>query len=100
MAQRLVRKLDENTKIQIEPDAESLERINKVVATLPKNVVKPNMIGLKLYKPGSTESNPFGYSGQMAIREQFQMTGEILEYLKSNNATSIDGLEQAQSIVV
>ena len=62
---------------------------------VPFCVVKPNMIGLKLYKPGSTESNPFGYSGQMAIREQFQMTGEILELLKSNNATSIDGLEQA-----
>ncbi|HUC79047.1 MAG TPA: ATPase, T2SS/T4P/T4SS family, partial [Candidatus Saccharimonadales bacterium] len=95
MAQRLVRRLDENTKIQIEPDQQSLDTINKVLATLPSNVPKPNLSGLKLYKPGITETNPFGYSGQMAIREQFQMTGEIFKLLQSNSASSIEGLEQA-----
>jgi type II secretory ATPase GspE/PulE/Tfp pilus assembly ATPase PilB-like protein len=95
MAQRLVRKLDENTKIQIDPDPESVALISKIVNTLPATVRKPDLTNLKLYKPGITESNPFGFNGQMAIREQFQMTGQILELLKSNSESSIDGLEQA-----
>jgi type II secretory ATPase GspE/PulE/Tfp pilus assembly ATPase PilB-like protein len=95
MAQRLVRRLDDNTKIQIDPDTDSVERIKKILDTLPTNVEKPDLSNLKLFKPGITEDNPFGFSGQMAIREQFQMTGQILELLKSNTASSIDGLEQA-----
>ena len=95
MAQRLVRRLDENTKIQIEPDQKSLDEINKIVSTLPTNVPKPDLTSLKLYKPGVTATNPFGYSGQMAIREQFQMTGEIFKLLQTNSASSIEGLEQA-----
>ncbi|HEY5268590.1 MAG TPA: ATPase, T2SS/T4P/T4SS family, partial [Candidatus Saccharimonadales bacterium] len=95
MAQRLVRRLDDNTKIQIEADTDSVERIKKILDTLPTNVEKPDLSNLKLYKPGITEDNPFGFSGQIAIREQFQMTGQILELLKSNTASSIDGLEQA-----
>jgi len=95
MAQRLVRRLDDNTKIQIEADTDSVERIKKILDTLPTNVEKPDLSNLKLYKPGITENNPFGFSGQIAIREQFQMTGQILELLKSNTASSIEGLEQA-----
>ncbi len=95
MAQRLVRRLDENTKVKIDADAESIERIKKIIDTLPPEVEKPDLTNLKLYKPGTTESNPFGFSGQIAIREQFQMSGEILDLLKSNGASSIEGLEQA-----
>jgi type II secretory ATPase GspE/PulE/Tfp pilus assembly ATPase PilB-like protein len=95
MAQRLVRRLDDNTKIQIEPDQETLDLLNRVISTLPKNVPRPDLTNLKLYKPGITPDSPYGFLGQMAVREQFRMTGEILELLKSNNATSIDGLEQS-----
>lgn len=95
MAQRLVRKLDENTKISSDPDQQSLDTIKKIVDTLPNNVIKPDLNNLKLYKPGVSESNPFGYSGQIAIREQFHMTGQILELFQSNTISSIEGLEQA-----
>lgn len=95
MAQRLVRRLDENTKVQVDPDQKSFDEISKVVATLPANIPKPDLSNLKLYKPGVTEANPFGYTGQMALREQFRMTGEIFKLLQSNSSSSIEGLEQA-----
>ena len=95
MAQRLVRKLDEKTKIEVEPDQETIDRLSHIISTLPHNVERPDLSNLKLYKPGITEDSPYGFSGQLAIREQFRMTGEILELLKSNSASSIDGLEQA-----
>jgi type II secretory ATPase GspE/PulE/Tfp pilus assembly ATPase PilB-like protein len=35
-----------------------------------------------LYKPGSSDANPFGYTGQLPIREQLQMTPGIQQLLK------------------
>jgi general secretion pathway protein E len=40
---------------------------------------------LKLYKPGSSAENPYGFKGQIAIREQFIMTGEIRKLLESHD---------------
>lgn len=77
MAQRLVRRLDDKTKIAYEPDMATLELLQEVINGLPANIQKPNLQGVKLYKPGSSPDNPYGFRGQLAIREQFLMTGEI-----------------------
>lgn len=82
MAQRLVRRLDEKTKIAYEPDMATLEELQKIVNGLPTNIQKPNLQGLKLYKPGSAPDNPYGFRGQLAIREQFLMTGEMRRILE------------------
>jgi type II secretory ATPase GspE/PulE/Tfp pilus assembly ATPase PilB-like protein len=87
MAQRLVRKLDDNTKQVYDPSDQEWQKINEVLATLPDGVERPNLDGLKLYKPGSSEANPYGYEGQLAIREQFMMSDglqKLLENPKSN----------------
>jgi general secretion pathway protein E len=87
MAQRLLRRLDDELKVAYEPDMATLEYLQKVVATLPEGVEKPNLQGLKLYRPGSSAANPYGYRGQLAVREQFLMTGEIRHLLESSGKT-------------
>lgn len=82
MAQRLVRRLDDKTKIAYDPDMATIEQLQTVINGLPSNIEKPNLQGLKLYKPGSSPENPYGYRGQIAIREQFLMTGEIRKVLE------------------
>lgn len=85
MAQRLVRKLDDATKVAYEPDTGTLRQINEVVRSLPENLPRPNLHGLKLYKPGSSAENPYGFRGQLAIREQFLMTGPMRHLLEQKN---------------
>lgn len=85
MAQRLVRKLDDATKVQRDPTAAELERIKAVVASLPEGIEKPDLSNLKLYSPGASADNPYGYQGQVALREQFRMTGEIRRLLEGRN---------------
>jgi len=86
MAQRLVRRLDDATKIAYEPDAATLHRIKEVIDSLPAVIKKPDLHGLKLYKHGHSEDNPYGFNGQLAIREQFLMTGEIRKLLEQHTA--------------
>lgn len=83
MAQRLVRKLDDATKQAYQPDEATLQRIRDVVATLPEGTERPNLDNLQLYKVGSSAENPYGFRGQLAIREQFMMTGEIRHLLET-----------------
>jgi general secretion pathway protein E len=46
-------------------------------------VPRPNLDGLQLYKPGKSETNPYGYEGQVAIREQFMMTDTLRQLLEN-----------------
>jgi type II secretory ATPase GspE/PulE/Tfp pilus assembly ATPase PilB-like protein len=82
MAQRLVRRLDDDTKIAYEPDEALKKQLWSVVETLPPNMERPSLDGIKLYKPGSSDENPFGYKGQIALREQFLMSKGIQELLR------------------
>lgn len=95
MAQRLVRKLDDSSKQPYQPTEPEISYINKVLATLPEGIDKPSLDNLQLYKPGVSADNPYGYRGQLAIREQFLMTGLILKLMQDGNkATSTDEIEQ------
>jgi len=82
MAQRLVRKLDNETKQAFEPDEALKKQLQTVIDSLPPNVERPNLNNIKLYNPGKTEKNPFGYRGQIAIREQLQMTPGVQQILR------------------
>jgi len=96
MAQRLIRRLDDSTKQAYDPSEGEWAKINEVLNTLPEGVERPNLEGLKLYKPGSSETNPYGFSGQLAIREQFTMDGAIRELLESpKNYISTQTIEEA-----
>ncbi|HUB93312.1 MAG TPA: hypothetical protein VMB52_02310, partial [Verrucomicrobiae bacterium] len=70
----------------------------QVLSLLPQNIAKPDLTQIKLYKPGSSAENPYGYSGQLAIREQFRMTGEIREMLEHpTKVLSAQNIEAAAS---
>jgi type II secretory ATPase GspE/PulE/Tfp pilus assembly ATPase PilB-like protein len=96
MAQRLIRKLDDRTKEAYAPSQAELETINNVLASLPKNFKKPDIAKLQLYNPGKSPENPYGFSGQLALREQFTMTGEIKTLLETpHQILSAQAIEEA-----
>lgn len=95
MAQRLIRRLDDTTKVAYHPDENSLRLITEIINSLPATSTKPNIDNLQLYKPGNSPENPFGYKGQIAIREQFLMSGEILKLLQTTKVSTTQQIEQA-----
>ncbi|MFI5270630.1 MAG: GspE/PulE family protein [Candidatus Saccharimonadales bacterium] len=96
MAQRLIRKLDDAIKVPYTPGEGELKQINDVLETLPASYPKPNLEGLQLFNPGKSETNPYGYSGQVPIREQFTMTAQIRALLEDPTRTvSAQTIEEA-----
>lgn len=95
MSQRLVRKLDDESKQAYEPSEQDLHYIDGVLASMPDNIDRPSLDGLKLYRPGSSASNPYGYRGQIALREQFLMTPAILKLMQEGRLTATAEIEQA-----
>ena len=98
MAQRLLRRLDDDIKQPYTPSEPEWKKINEVVATLPVGTERANLEGLQLYKPGSSDANPYGYKGQVAIREQFIMSGEIRKLMEQGRTSlSTQEIETAAS---
>ena len=96
MAQRLIRQLDENTKQPYQPSQSELATIQKVIDTLPPSMARPNLAGLQLYKPVASPENPYGFKGQIAIREQIVMTAEIRKLLEvHDHVLSMQEIEEA-----
>lgn len=87
MAQRLIRKLDDSTKQAYTPSDFELNKINEVLDSLPPNIPRPNLEGLQLYKASPSEDNPYGYKGQLAIREQMTMTESLRTLLATPQAS-------------
>lgn len=94
MAQRLVRRLDDKTKVAYSPDEKTLTTLTQIIEHLPEGVAKPNLSGLQLYKPGKTPENPYGFSGQIAIREQFLITPDVQKLLIENKSLTTAQIEQ------
>ncbi len=96
MAQRLVRKLDDDTKVGYQPDQAELALIKRVLDSMPSSIERPNLDNVTLYKPGSSADNPYGYRGQLPLREQFKATGRVKELLESQaNKVTTEQLEAA-----
>jgi len=77
MAQRLARRLDDAIKQAYQPDEATKAYLQSVIDTLPPGVERPSLENIQLYKPGSSPENPYGFRGQIAIREQLTMADEI-----------------------
>jgi type II secretory ATPase GspE/PulE/Tfp pilus assembly ATPase PilB-like protein len=98
MAQRLIRRLDDATKQPYQPESQEMQKIQQVIDSLPANIPKPDLSSVQIYKPGSSSENPYGYSGQVAIREQFRMSGEIRRILEQyTQVISTQDIEAAAS---
>lgn len=103
IGQRLVRKLDDTTKVAYKPDAATKKYISGVLEHLPKGIKRPNLETLKLYKPGVSAENPFGYKGRMVIMEQLLVNEEIQGFLRGDlmdfNAEIIEKAAQKHGMV-
>lgn len=93
MAQRLIRRLDDDLKQAYQPSPAELQLISKVVENLPASTEKPNLDNLQLYKAGKSETNPFGFKGQLAIREQLIITDNIRKLWNNSLNNSLTAQE-------
>lgn len=82
MAQRLVRRLDDATKQPYKPDEQLKKQLQSVIDSLPPGIQKPDLSEVTLFKPGSSQANPFGYSGVIPIREQLLMTPGVANIMR------------------
>jgi type II secretory ATPase GspE/PulE/Tfp pilus assembly ATPase PilB-like protein len=96
ISQRLVRRLDDTTKIAYKPDKATVTWIKDALATLPKGYEKPDLTNITLYKPGSSEAVPFGYAGRMMIMEQLLVTESIQKMIRGEmKDINVAGIESA-----
>ncbi len=80
-AQRLVRKLDDRTKQQNPPTPELEHHLKTILDSIHAEVDLSFLPSAMLYKPGTSQENPFGFDGQFAIRELLTMTPEMRQLL-------------------
>jgi type IV pilus assembly protein PilB len=85
MAQRLVRRLDQSSKQSYPATEAEITQIKNVLDSFPVDYKKPDINNLQLFKPGSSADNPYGFSGQLALREQFTMNGAIRTLLETSH---------------
>ena len=84
LSQRLVRRLDDATKIAYEPDEATKKWIQNALKDLPSSVEKPNLDNFQLYKPGTSDEVPFGYKGRIMIMEQLMVTEGIQRLIRGD----------------
>lgn len=84
IAQRLVRRLDDETKQEYEPDEATRNWVKNVLNDLPPHVEKPDLDTFTLWRPVVSESSPFGYKGRIVIMEQMVVSEDIQKFLRGD----------------
>lgn len=103
VGQRLVRRLDEKTRIAYQPDEATKKYLRAVLADLPAHVKKPDIDKIVLYKPGTSAESPFGYKGRVVIMEQMVVGSEVQAFLRGDvqqvNVEAIEAAAKKQGMV-
>jgi type II secretory ATPase GspE/PulE/Tfp pilus assembly ATPase PilB-like protein len=84
IAQRLVRRLVDETKEEYEPDEATRAYVKRVLDDIPSDVEHPNLDTFKLWRPVASEEAPFGYKGRMVIMEQLVVDEEIQKFIRGD----------------
>lgn len=84
IAQRLVRKLVDETKEEYEPDESTKKWVREVLQDLPDTEDKPDLDNFKLWRPVPSEDAPFGYKGRLVLMEQMVVTEKIQAFLRGD----------------
>lgn len=84
IAQRLVRRLVDETKEEYEPDDATKKWVRETLADLPNSVEKPNLDTFKLWRPVANDDAPFGYKGRIVIMEQMVVDTDIQKFLRGD----------------
>ena len=82
IAQRLVRRLYDDSKQEYSPDEATKQYVKNVLKDVPGHIDLPDLDNFKLYKPVSTDEAPFGYKGRTVIMEQMVVTEEIQKFIR------------------
>ncbi|HEU4716175.1 MAG TPA: ATPase, T2SS/T4P/T4SS family, partial [Candidatus Saccharimonadales bacterium] len=84
IAQRLVRRLHDETKEEYEPDEATRDYVKNVLKDLPEGIEKPNLDNFKLWRPVPSDDVPFGYKGRVVIMEQMVVNENIQKFLRGD----------------
>ncbi len=84
IAQRLVRRLHDETKEEYEPDEATKKYVREVLKDLPDDVEKPDLDTFKLWKPVPSDDVPFGYKGRVVIMEQMLVNEDIQKFIRGD----------------
>lgn len=82
IAQRLVRRLHDETKEAYEPDEATKQWVRGVLKDLPAHVEKPDLENFKLWRPVPSADVPFGFKGRVVIMEQMLVHENIQKFLR------------------
>jgi type II secretory ATPase GspE/PulE/Tfp pilus assembly ATPase PilB-like protein len=84
IAQRLVRRLDDETKEEYEPDEATRRWVQNALKDLPAHIEKPDFNTFKLWRPVISENSPFGFRGRIVIMEQMVVGENIQKFLRGD----------------
>ena len=84
--QRLIRRLDQKTKIAYRPASNQLQQLKKMTGRLPE-AIRPaiNWSQFRLYRPGQSPDHPFGYDGRLPLRELLLVDDQLRNFLADHN---------------
>jgi type II secretory ATPase GspE/PulE/Tfp pilus assembly ATPase PilB-like protein len=103
IGQRLVRRLDDETKQEYEPDEPTKKWIREVLADLPEHQKKPDLDNIKLWRPGKSDANPFGFKGRLVLMEQMVVEDNIQAFLRGEetdvNVRAIEAAARGNGMV-
>lgn len=83
IAQRLVRRLVDETKEEYEPDEATRQYVRSVLEGLES---APDLTSFKLWRPRPSDDAPFGYKDRLVIMEQLIVTEPIQQFLRGDVA--------------
>lgn len=87
IAQRLVRRLDDKTKQEYEPDDATRRWVQNALKDLPSHIEKPNFDTFKLWRPVISDDSPFGFKGRIVIMEQMVVNEGIQRFLRGDETS-------------
>ena len=103
IAQRLVRRLHDESKEEYEPDEATRRWVKEPLKGIPDTVDCPDLDTFKLWRPVSTPEAPFGYKGRIPVMEQLIVTEEIQKFLRGDildiHAEAIEEVAKKQGTI-
>jgi len=96
IAQRLVRRLNDDTKEEYEPDEATRRWVKNALKDLPGHIEKPDLDTFKLWRPVASDDAPFGYKGRTVIMEQMVVNEAVQQFIRGDvQDIHTDAIEKA-----
>lgn len=84
IAQRLVRRLWQDSKEEFRPDEATRRWVKEVLKDLPPEIEHPDLDTFTLWRAVPTDDVPFGYKGRMPVMEQMVVTEEVQKFIRGD----------------